>query len=209
MRLSGSFHVNWTLICVWTVKISRHTERSSSQYHDRYVGTCYEADSGAVAAAERRVAPRHHGNTEIIIPSRQQVRHSLRKYRRKTVKKKWFTRPPGLLLLWSAEEILSGLHYNFLFFLSNSTRLFSPTSYDTFFSWRTKRFVGFHHLNVNRVNDTWSVMSWQVKVYRCTAAHLYFIFSVNEDEGWRYSAASALFIVLLNLTQEDFLRYQF
>lgn len=45
--------------------------------------TCDEAHGGAVAAAERRVTPRHHGNTEIIIPGRQQVGHPLRGNREK------------------------------------------------------------------------------------------------------------------------------
>lgn len=41
------------------------------------VSTCYKADGGAVAAAERRLAPRHHGNAEVIVPGRQQIGHPL------------------------------------------------------------------------------------------------------------------------------------
>lgn len=51
-----------------------------------YLRTCYKADSRAVAAAEWRVAPRHHGNTEIVIPSRQQIRHPLRENTQQTVR---------------------------------------------------------------------------------------------------------------------------
>lgn len=41
--------------------------------------TCYEADGGAVTAAQLWVPPGHHGDPEIVIPSRQQVGYSLQR----------------------------------------------------------------------------------------------------------------------------------
>lgn len=39
--------------------------------------TCDKVHCGAVAAAEWWVAPGHHGNTEVVVPGRQEVSHSL------------------------------------------------------------------------------------------------------------------------------------
>jgi len=44
--------------------------------------TCNEAGRRAVTAAEGGVAPRHHGNTEVIIPRRQQISDPLHRERR-------------------------------------------------------------------------------------------------------------------------------
>lgn len=50
--------------------------------------TCYEAYSGAVAAAEFRVPPCYHGNAKVVVPGWQQICYPLKKARRKRPRRK-------------------------------------------------------------------------------------------------------------------------
>lgn len=60
------------------VRLSQHLS-SWEHFHGlfRRLLTCYEADGGAVTAAQLWVPPSHHGDPEIVIPCRQQVSYSL------------------------------------------------------------------------------------------------------------------------------------